>query len=1498
MIVFPRSQKGKALALAAALVAMALMAARLEAKPFAETGAPPELAPWVPWVLYGQAEKLCPSRGEGRQCVWPVRLRIVVDRDGGTFEGVWEVRAESPVRLPGQSGAWPTDVTVTAAGTGTIQGVVQGAVQWAAGLTGGGESAIPVTGNQPTVWLKPGRHAIKGRFSWKVRPKTLTLPLGPVLDITVSGAGKPFPVLDENRADGTVSLWLDDKPAEGPAEDGAEAGQNGLRAQIDRLIVDTQPMTVITRVRLTVSGGVREELVREALLADTVPTSMDSPLPARLTGEGLRVQVSPGVHDVYVQARAGGRTDRLGPVGNLYGPETWTFVQQPTLRQVEVSGAPQVDPTMVELPWGDIYGWSRVRDDDGNPMSLKLSSLPIYQLEPGEALSFVTLRRGDPEPGPDILGLRRTCWLDYDGAGLTCRDRLRVSMSRSSHLAVEPPFALGQVSLNGVPQVISWQVDSRGERVPGIQLRQGSADLEADIRLEPFPGTLPASGWDQSLYADAQRFHLPPGYELFYAGGANVFDSNGFRVAWWDRWSNLDLFIVLAIVITAFKLLGFRVALLAAVTMALSYHVFLAPRLVFLHVLGATALLSVLPGAGKARFVTRAWRLIASIFLVGVTASFIITQARVAFYPQLYPYQVPRHSFGYPFTSYLYSGDRHFGDKYASDGYLPPPGRTGAYTADIEMGESAVAPTGEAYDKGYAATYDRRPRPRVGARSLAKGVEARQNSLAMVAPEAMAQNTLARPDWDFTSFFIDYNGQVAKDQTVRLIFIEPWLSSLLCLLRVALMSWLVLAVISAGGAVNFGGLLGRLLPRPGLAKTAKAAATVAVLAMAFSPQALADEWRGFPPPETLNALQNRLLEPEGREGVAIPTLALSSPGPGLLRLSLTIHGQRENVVALPSLDPRVFQPTAVMAEGQGELPILAAPDGTRLALVPAGIQTVHYEGRLAGVDNFQLSFPRGPLPGGVGLTDLPGWSLAGLDQNGHPTSPSVFVYTGREPAPQTPHAAAAGPPAAAVGGEGLKPFFRVERTISLGIEWKVYTTVTPFDPILNFYVLRVPLMPGEKPTTAGLTVRDGEATLSFNPGSGPVSWESDLAIDSGKPIAVTAGSGPYSESWTLDAANFWRVETSGLTPVYNISPSGFWNPKWRPWPGESVSFSVSRPEPIPGRFLVADEATLNVYAGEENRRNELTLTVRSSLGGPFAFDLPAGSEIQTLSMDGQNLPSSSVSGPRVALPLTPGEHGVTVEWLETKSLGPVVRIPELNLDLAAANIKYSLRTPGDRWTLFAGGPVQGPAVLFWSMAGAILVFSLFLGRLKFTPLGTVSWFLLFLGLAQLSPVLAFIVAGWLLVFGLRGTRDRIGGNFLFKVTQIALVVWTALALWAIYQGLRHGLLEAPVMRVTGYGSTDHNLRWFVDRASGAWPGAWALTIPDRFYGYAMLAWALWLAVSLIRWMKWLWRSFSHQGFWAGPKAAQTLPPPSHPGGWSPPGPPPGGDPAGEPKSEA
>ncbi|HKC11183.1 MAG TPA: hypothetical protein VKI41_03900, partial [Vicinamibacteria bacterium] len=104
-----------------------------------------------------------------------------------------------------------------------------------------------------------------------------------------------------------------------------------------------------------------------------------------------------------------------------------------------------------------------------------------------------------------------------------------------------------------------------------------------------------------------------------------------------------------------------------------------------------------------------------------------------------------------------------------------------------------------------------------------------------------------------------------------------------------------------------------------------------------------------------------------------------------------------------------------------------------------------------------------------------------------------------------------------------------------------------------------------------------------------------------------------------------------------------------------------------------------------------------------------------------------------------------------------------------------------------------------------------------------------------------------------------------------------------------GLLLRPDMQVAGAGSTNTVLNWYTDRIDHATPSAGVLSLPLWTYRGLMLAWALWLAASLLRWGAWAWRAMAAGGWWrplprrrkpaavdGGPESAPSGP--SSPGG--------------------
>jgi len=72
---------------------------------------------------------------------------------------------------------------------------------------------------------------------------------------------------------------------------------------------------------------------------------------------------------------------------------------------------------------------------------------------------------------------------------------------------------------------------------------------------------------------------------------------------------------------------------------------------------------------------------------------------------------------------------------------------------------------------------------------------------------------------------------------------------------------------------------------------------------------------------------------------------------------------------------------------------------------------------------------------------------------------------------------------------------------------------------------------------------------------------------------------------------------------------------------------------------------------------------------------------------------------------------------------------------------------------------------------------------------------------------------------------------------------------------------ASNMQVIGNNSSYGQLNWYLDRAAAELHGAWILSLPILVYRGLMLLWALWLAWSLLAWLKWGWNAFGQDGLW-------------------------------------
>jgi hypothetical protein len=723
-----------------------LAALCLGAGPLRREEVPEPLAPWVDWVLRGHEPERCPPQqghGQERICLWPARLHLALDAGGGRFEA--DVLADAPgaLALPGDAGHWPQDV-----------------------LLDGEPAPVVEAGGRPALRLAPGPHRVAGRFVWGALPQVLAVP-GEVALVALAVDGQPvaFPVRD---AEGR--LWLGRRAAGTEGE--TEGEESRVEVEVHRRVADEVPLRLSSLVELTVSGPARELTLGPALPAGFVPLALAGALPARVEPDGrLRVQVRPGAFVLLLEARSEGPPAEIGPPARPEGgaaneaepwddEEVWVFDARPALRLVDVEGGTPVDPQQTRLP----DEWK---------------ALPAWRLAPGEALRLVERRRGDAEPTPDRLELERAIHLDFDGRGATVSDRITGVVRTRSRLEMGAGSVLGRAAVNGVEQFVTRRA---GAEQAGFEVPRGEIAVSADLRVEGDGrlARIPAVGWDQDFAGASGRLELPPGWRLLHAFGVDRAEPT-----WLNRWTLLDLFIVLVVAMALLRLWGPLWGGLALVTLALTYTEPGAPRGLWLAVAVAEALRGV-AGTGRLGRAVELFRAASLALLVLVAVPFAVGAVRAGLFPALER----------PFALEPGAGDAGgVAPETAADAVLQVPA---AAPPEPAAARESLRGLGYVVEEGALQA------------GSAEGKVVAKRSAYAVYPDPAARITTGPgvPSWRWTTVQLLWSGPVERGQEMRLLLLSPGANAALAVLRVALLTLLVLRSfgVSPGGARSWLGV--------------------------------------------------------------------------------------------------------------------------------------------------------------------------------------------------------------------------------------------------------------------------------------------------------------------------------------------------------------------------------------------------------------------------------------------------------------------------------------------------------------------------------------------------------------------------------------------------------------------------------------------------------------------------------------------------------------------
>ena len=803
---------------------------------------PEALAPWTDWVLRDAPDHGCyrlATDPERRHCLWPGTLEIEVTATGASFRQHWESQAmDQWLALPGDAEHWPREVV----------------------LDGGAAAVVVARDGRPGLWIGPGTHEVSGHLRWERMPPALAIPPTTAL-VALRRDGAPLPaVLDAEHR-----LWLQ------PRQEADAAAS--LQVEVFRRIDDGVPVRLYTELRLTVAGAAREVTLGRALPQGAELIDLQSPLPARIEDQGrLRIQLRPGRWQLVLDGRYRDRPERFvaEPLDEHWpAQELWAFRAAPEVRGARLEGAPSVDPARLDLP-------------------ATLAGLPVYLVTPEQPLLAIEEYRGDANPAADRLRIERSLWLDFAGGGATLSDRISGQLSRDRRLEAGPELALGRVAVNGVPQVITRLPDALGA---GVEVRERELNLDAVGRIDRVAGPL-TLGWMRAFEGADMTLQLPPGWQLWHARGPDLVASS-----WLTRWDLWDLFLCLLIAGATLRLLGWRWGLLAALTLALSYHERNAPVAGWVAMVIAIPLLGALP-AGRLRAAVRSGALAALVLLTLSVLGFAVQQVRVALYPQ-----------------------------------LELPGAIRPYT---EVPASAAPATAElAQPLDYAQG------------KAVRVAERRQR----YAPDDNTQTGPGQPSWQWQQARLAWSGPVRADETLELWLSPPWLTRSLKLIQVLLVGLLLFGLARALWRHRADGPASRA--SNGVATMLLAPLLLLALSGVAPPVAAGE----FPPVELLQELRAELLRPPPCapqcQSLIDAQLELDASGAFVLRL----RAAAATAVAIPLPPPDGWQAQALLRDGVAAP--LADLDATPWAGLTPGVRELILRGMMQG-DSAAFRFPLPP----------------------------------------------------------------------------------------------------------------------------------------------------------------------------------------------------------------------------------------------------------------------------------------------------------------------------------------------------------------------------------------------------------------------------------------------------------------------------------------------------------------------------------------------------------
>ncbi|GLS27976.1 hypothetical protein [Marinibactrum halimedae] len=1183
--------------------------------------------------------------------------------------------------------------------------------------------------------------------------------------------------------------------------------------EVYRALEDGIPLVLLTELIISASGSPREITVGQLLWDGLEVMEIDSPIPARIEGNGdITLQITPGEHVIHVAARylENTQTFKTHPRSPLWpATEYLSFSSNSEFRQVQLTGANSIDTSQVDIP----EDWS---------------ALPTYRLTPDITLTMTTEFRGNHSPAANKIAATRDLWLRFDGNGLIAREQLEGETFQDWRIDAQPDTQLGRAVVDEQPVLIT---EFNGQQ--GIEIRDSYFNLDAVTEIDDI-GNFSATGWNTNTDSLTATLHTPPGWQVLHASGVST-----IRGTWSSQWDLWDIFLVLIILATTQKLLGNKAAVLAAFTLILTYHTSGAPIALFAVLL---LLLAILSKATQKILVATSY-LCGGIFALLLLSiiNFSVDGFRLAIYPSLEHKLVNR-----------------YGD---STQYTPKRHRFSSQSADITLAEPSLE---EVVVTGVKQQY--------GPRYVTRDSDRVQTGPGL--PTWLWNRTLFKSDSlvsSDTNISVIYSPPWAtRLWRVLNIFLIIGFSLILAYRIKPLLRFhqnthpnddnpspnkkhtsddnteSTPASLSTPGSSITGSstpcIVGALL----------CIALTALLSLQSFPS-YAEE---FPPQYLLEELKQDILQAPA----CLPHCVSLNDG------SLTITEDTFSLTAEVYADTNIELPLPNGNRGVHLLDVelieketshrrflkdkIKAPLVRSKNALSTYLRRGHYQliitGELKG-DSASLSLP---LPIHNFKLTAKGWNVEGIIDGRIPSGTLSFqritasTHTGQSTLTPAP----------------VKPFVKLKRTFIFDKDWKVETEVTRVAPHTEAFSISLPLLDNENPLSSHLDIQDKQVTLHFRANQEEALWTS-LLQHSETIVLTAANTDTYVEVWHFLPSSLWRIHYEGIPPIKPEDEAT--HQLWRPWPGETLQATINRPSGIKGATYTIESADLVFQAGENVQVSKLELEIRASLGETFTFNLPDESKVMSLSHDNRslNIPKDN----EIRIPLRPGKQRVAIEFQQNTPIQWIQTTPQVALPTQATNIDIVYEAPRDRWTLYLTGPDLGPAMLYWGVLCVIILGAIalhFLARALGWPIPVtlLGWMILGLGLSTTNSVGTLIAA--LFFFAVAWKMQLNTNQFSQKhlrLIQAGMIFLTLITALFVMSAVPMGLLGSPEMKVIGNNSSAFRYIFYQDFSqANEFPTAIVVSAPMIVYRLMMLLWSLWLSMNVIRWGSWWWESFTKQ----------------------------------------